>query len=477
VNFYAYSVLAFGVGALLIAVLVWVKLNNRIGFHFFLFSLFSGMWAMFASQAYSNNFSYDESLFFSRLANLFALWIGPAWYGFVLVFSKANKKNTALNVVLYVFCITAFFLSFCSFSSLYLADVYEIVSFKYHPKCGPLYHIFTTVFFLSIGLGYLRLFSYLKSLTEREKKQCLWLICSTGAGFLGGGLTFFPIYGIPLPQQAMFLMPLYPLFMGLAMMKYGLLNEESLILAAHKDKLAALGILTASINHEIRAPLFVMRGLAETQAKDNELSKNFLTQIDRITGIVSRLTHFAKKGVEEAAQIEPVDLKEVLADIRPLFQHQLNYQSIEYSQEIPADLPKVMADRRYLEEILFNLILNACQALKNTPNPKIMLTGSVLGAQSRGLTPMVSSSLKPLASGHQPAIVIIIADNGPGIPPDQLKHIFKPFHTTKQEGTGLGLYITKQLVEKCGGKITVESAAENGARFIVSFKRDSVYGR
>lgn len=457
-NPYAYSVLAFGVGALLIAVLVWAKLQNKTGFHYFLFSLFSGLWGLFAAQAYSNNFSYTESLFFSRIANLFALWIGPAWYGFVLVFSKTAKNKLPWKI-LYVLFGVSFVLSFFSFSSLYL-DVYEIVGFKYHPKSGPLYHIFTATFFSSIAIGYLYLFSYLKHLTGKEKKQCLWLVCSTGAGFAGGGLTFFPIYGIPLPQQAMFLMPLYPLFMGLAMMRYGLLNEENLILAAHKDKLAALGILTASINHEIRAPLFVIRGTMEMESQNDRLNSKVLAQVDRITGIVSRLTHFAKKGVEEEAKIEAIDLKEILSDIRPLFQHQLNYQSVTYSQEIPNDLPKVMADRRYLEEILFNLILNACQALKNTQSPIIKLSASILQDHRLGSRSSVPG----------PTIAIAIADNGHGIALDQQKNIFKPFHTTKSEGTGLGLYITKQLVEKCGGKIEVQSELGKGASFSLIFR-------
>ena len=296
-------------------------------------------------------------------------------------------------------------------------------------------------------------------------------MATTGLGFLGGSLTFPPVYGVALPQYGLWIMPLYPLFMAISIMKYGLLTEENLVLVAHKDKLAALGVLTASINHEIRSPLFMLRGTIETSTNPETKAK-LLCQIDRLTDIVSRVTHFAKKGVDEAAKIEALDLKEVLTDIRPLFQHQLNYQHIEYQQEIPADLPKVMADRRYLEEILFNLILNACQALKNTPDPKINL--SAHAEKMSFPRPVVSiveprreSSRRSLVSSLTPAITITIEDNGPGISSEQIKHIFKPFHTTKTEGTGLGLYITKQLVEKCGGKIEVKSEIGKGAKFTV----------
>ena len=64
-------------------------------------------------------------------------------------------------------------------------------------------------------------------------------------------------------------------------------------------------------------------------------------------------------------------------------------------------------------------------------------------------------------------IIITIQDNGPGIPEDKLKHIFRPFYTTKEEGTGLGLYITKQLVEKIKGRIKVESVSGQGTTFAV----------
>ena len=68
-------------------------------------------------------------------------------------------------------------------------------------------------------------------------------------------------------------------------------------------------------------------------------------------------------------------------------------------------------------------------------------------------------------------ISILVKDNGPGIPSDRIKQIFEPFYTTKEEGTGLGLYITKQLVEKNGGKISVKSKIGEGTKFVLEFKR------
>ncbi len=462
-NLYALSVTCFGITSLLIGLLVWIKLESKVGFYYFLFSAFAGLWGMFEGQQFSNNFDYSTSVFFAKCSNVSAIFIGPFWYHFALAFER-KEYSLSQKATLFIFYLAAIFI--CSFSSsrLFVAGVHEIVGIKYYTKPGPIWHIFTVLFFASIPFGFKELFRHLSKLAGKERGQCWWLICTTGVGFLGGALTFPPAYGIPLPQYGLLIMPLYPLFMAISMMKYGLLTEENLILAAHKDKLAALGVLTASMNHEIRSPLFLMRGMIEIEGKGSPLGIKLLNQINRVTDIVARLTHFAKKGVEETAQIEPLNLNEVLEDIRPLFQHQLNYQHIEYNQEVPKDLPKVMADRRYLEEILFNLILNACQALQNTSQPTIELSARILEDQRLSTS---DHRLASRSSGLGSTIVVTIVDNGPGFTDKQRKNVFKPFYTTKEEGTGLGLYITKQLVEKCGGKIEIRSSAANGTQFVV----------
>jgi len=131
--------------------------------------------------------------------------------------------------------------------------------------------------------------------------------------------------------------------------------------------------------------------------------------------------------------------------------HPLFYHKIKLIQDIPTDLPPIHADHIYLEEILFNLIVNATQALKGAEKGRITIS----------------------AEKVDQAVVVKIADNGSGMTSEQQQNIFKPFYTTKEEGTGLGLYITKQLVEKNGGKITVTSKPGQGTTFMLTFQRAS----
>jgi len=268
-------------------------------------------------------------------------------------------------------------------------------------------------------------------------------------------------YGINLPQYGLFLMPLYPFIIGYFMIRKNLFNLEEIAEAAQRAKLAAIGILATSINHEIRNPLYVIRGLAESHlanlegnayqndqeriAKSKEVLSKSIEQAQRAMDIVKRFAAFAKQGTKEETQFEEVDLLAVFEGILPLVQHELELDKIRLTSDIPDDLPPIHADRRHMEEILFNLIVNACQAMKNGGQI------SVRAEQKNG------------------SVQIEVEDQGSGIPRDRLSKIFEPFYTTKDTGTGLGLYITRQLVEKNRGKIKVESKLNKGTRFILNF--------
>lgn len=244
------------------------------------------------------------------------------------------------------------------------------------------------------------------------------------------------------------------------MIRHQAFDVDSIAQAAHKDKLAAIGTLATSINHEIRNPLYIVKGLAESHlanmkegiysddkkalAKANEVLSKSVDQAARAMDIMKRFAMFAKQGVSQTAQPEAVQLEDIMSDILPLVSHELELDKIQLIQMIPMGIT-LNVDRRHIEEILFNLIVNACQAMK-----------------SQG----VEGEIKISAEGAS----VMIEDNGPGISADDLAKIFEPFYTTKQEGTGLGLYITKQLVERNGGKISVESKLGQGTQFRMEFK-------
>ncbi len=455
-NSFAFSILLFSIGSIFMAIQILVRRRDNAGVIYFFLSGLYFIWGITFALMLTGNLPYDISLMLTRISNIAAAFIPVTWLYFCLVYTNRMSANKTIFFLLYLIPCG---IAAVGFSDAFIPGLRSIVGFKYYAIAGFVYNFHLSIYFVITPIGFYQLWRSIQSLSGEERSRQLKFLMVSLLGYFGGGLSFFPVYDIAVPQYGLFLLPMYPFGKAYFMGSSGLLfDEERIAQAAHKDKLAALGILTASINHEIRAPLFLMRALVDTEAKGSLLQTRLSDQINRITAIVSRLTHFAKKGVEEAAKIEALDLKEVLSDICPLFQHQINYQSIEYVQNIPADLPKLMADRRYLEEILFNLILNACQALKNTPNPKIILTASDRGGGRQ-------------SSGYGPSeIEISISDNGPGISKDQLKNIFKPFHTTKQEGTGLGLYITKQLVEKCDGKIEIKAEPDSGAQFLLQFK-------
>ena len=175
-----------------------------------------------------------------------------------------------------------------------------------------------------------------------------------------------------------------------------------------------------------------------------------IEQADRAMDIIRRLSLFAKAGIDSEIKLEPVKISEVIENILPLISYELTAHQITLEQDIPQNLPEVRGDRRYLEEIFFNLIVNAAQAIKEE------------GDDAKPGKIAVRAVVK------DDKVLVTVSDTGPGISEEKVKDVFRPFYTTRAEGTGLGLYITKQLVEKIGGRISVNSVAGQGTVFNVS---------
>jgi len=234
--------------------------------------------------------------------------------------------------------------------------------------------------------------------------------------------------------------------------------------AAQKEKLAVIGTLSAGINHEICNPLGIVKtqceaflldlqdGLLQGKPSQEVLQRaatimtGTLKQIDRATAITQKLSSFAKPIKEPTS--EPVSVVHEVDEVLALVGHDLALEKIEVRKEISLDLPLIVVDRRQLQEVLFNLIRNAAQAI--TPPGAITVR----------------------ASPHeQNQVRIEIADTGSGIPPESLSKIYDPFFTTKEpgKGTGLGLFIVRQIVERNKGRISVTSQVGKGTTFFLEF--------
>ncbi|MBL0936757.1 MAG: cache domain-containing protein [Rhizobiaceae bacterium] len=220
------------------------------------------------------------------------------------------------------------------------------------------------------------------------------------------------------------------------------------------EKLAAIGEITAGVAHEINNPIAVMQGNLEVvrnvMGKKAELARTEFRlldeQIHRISQIVTKLLQFAKPE-EYAGYVERHAPGEVITDCIPLVQHLLNKANITIVRDIQASR-LILMNRTELQQVLVNLIVNAIHAMPDGGR----LT---LGTRDEDLD-------------GQPGLVTTVCDTGIGMSEDLLAKVFDPFFTTKRrDGTGLGLSISQTLIERQGGRISVESEAGKGTTFTI----------
>lgn len=459
-NIYSVSLLCFSFGVMLIAVLVSLKRKDFIGKIFFTFSFFVSGWSFFGALWISQAFDQKTSLLFMRISDAFAIFIPITWLHFVLSFIKKSEPFK----VFYISCyLLAVFLLLLSFSNLFIPSTQQIMEFKYFISTGPLYHIFAAVFFFMVPYAFYSLFKAYLSSAGQMKYSLKYLMLATVIGFLAGGFTFLPIYGIPFPQYFMVLMPIYPLLLGVALIRYGLFDIQEIADAFQREKMAVLGTMAASLNHEIKNPIFLVRGKAESylDAVDRDKYSSFaelkdaanstvnliLNHANRALDIIQRFTDFARPFNMKADK-EAVVLSEVFRDVQELVSAEFQRGEIKLTHNLTNGVA-VKANRRHMEEILSNLVMNACHAVSET-----------------------GGDVSVLAEKSAKKICITVSDTGSGISQDNLPRVFEPFFTTKgPKGSGLGLYITKQLVERNGGKISVRSMMGEGTSFHLEFKQ------
>src|SRR5580704_9529363 len=213
-----------------------------------------------------------------------------------------------------------------------------------------------------------------------------------------------------------------------------------------------MGELAAALAHEIKQPIAAsitsanacLRWLAR-DPPDLERARAAAARIEqdgnRAADVISHLRSFYKKGPPPERGI--VDIKEIIREMTALFRTEAVRHSITIQSEMDADIPNVLADGVQLQQVFMNLMLNAIEAMKDS--------GGALTIRSR---------LNP-----EGQLIVAISDTGVGLPAESPERIFDAFHTTKPQGTGMGLAITRSIVEAHGGRVWATANQGTGATF------------
>jgi len=228
---------------------------------------------------------------------------------------------------------------------------------------------------------------------------------------------------------------------------------------AHLSRVAALGMLTGSLAHELNQPLGAILANAEaaelflqSDAPDLDELRAIVQDIrrddERASSVICRLRALFKRGEFKPC---PMALDELMGEVVTLVRSDSARRHIAIALDLPPDLPLVHGDRIQVQQVLLNLLINAMAALESKAEDERALT---LRARRSG-------------AGF---VEVALSDNGPGIPAEQLGRMFEPFFTTKASGMGLGLSISRTLIEAHGGRIWAENNADGGATFRFTVK-------
>lgn len=224
---------------------------------------------------------------------------------------------------------------------------------------------------------------------------------------------------------------------------------------AHAGRVTTLGQLSAALAHEISQPLSAIQQNGETAqlllgrpsvdlGELRAVVDDIVRDNHRAAEVVQRLRKWLKQG---HMQRETISLDELAEDVLALIRSEVTVKHITVECAVPHTLPPVCGDRIHLSQVLLNLVLNAIDA----------------STQARETRQRVSISANLADAGS--CCEVCVSDSGPGIPPDQLNRIFDPFVTSKSEGMGMGLSISRAIVEAHGGKLWAENDARGGATF------------
>lgn len=226
------------------------------------------------------------------------------------------------------------------------------------------------------------------------------------------------------------------------------------------EKLISMGKLSAGVAHEIRNPLNAMKGaivFLQRRRQEDPLTMEYtgiiLEEIERLNCFVTEFLSFARQP--KPARIR-VNLNGLIQSVLNLYAEELRQKHIGIALNLDPDLPDIALDPQQIEQVFINLLVNAIHAMQGGGNLKI---GTAIGSAGHG-------------SDNATEALVKIADTGSGITETQLESIFEPFFSTKASGTGLGLPISRSIIEAHRGRLSVSSTAGRGTTVQLALPMD-----
>jgi signal transduction histidine kinase len=218
------------------------------------------------------------------------------------------------------------------------------------------------------------------------------------------------------------------------------------------NRVNTMGELTASLAHEIKQPIAAavtdaktsLRWLARDQpdmTEAREAVSRCIKDVTRASEIINRIGSLFKK---EVLRREPVDVNEIIQEMINLLRSEATKHSIVIDSELAGILPPIKADRVQLQQVFMNLMLNGIEAMKGLKTP---------------------GRLAIRSQQNNDEVLILITDTGVGLQPEQTEQIFNTFFTSKSQGTGMGLPISRSIIESHGGRLWATSKPGPGATF------------
>lgn len=230
-----------------------------------------------------------------------------------------------------------------------------------------------------------------------------------------------------------------------------IITSDLLRQLAYNEKMAELGKISAGVVHELNAPLSVIISASQMIMREEGVPEGVLEMIGRISSEAQRLSHLTKGLLNFSSHDETIgetDLNLTIDFILNFLNFEAARRAVVVLKQLDYSLPTIRLNANILKQILLNIIMNALQAMEDGGGKLLIETA---------------------ASGND-SVCFTVTDNGPGIPAEAIDRIFDRYFTTKKpgEGTGLGLFVTKSLVENMGGEIKVTSRNGGGTTFTVT---------